>query len=286
MNAHIRILPKALAPLLGLLMLSSPMAAAATFDPARIVALTGATGTFEASGSAVTVMIPHGDLVVGDGATGMAPTSGFTSKVTFERHGTDAQVTGDLVLLPGQLHPVMRTALRGGLEVTGLYSQAYLGPARVSTMHVFGSGDPDVLARAVGRVVSVLRSSAGAEPPSVPSQPSSTTLDRRSLGSTVGGRGVSIGDVVQVDLGRNAAVSGSASFSGSDEQAWVDGDLSVPKPRLQTVLGALTASGIDVVAIGPDQSDAGSRVVLRFWGRGRAQNLAAGIRAAVDRGRA
>jgi hypothetical protein len=63
----------------------------------------------------------------------------------------------------------------------------------------------------------------------------------------------------------------------------VDGDFAMLEPELQGVLKALRRAGIDVVAIHQHMAGEQPRVLfLHFWGVGKAEDLARGLKAALD----
>jgi hypothetical protein len=73
-----------------------------------------------------------------------------------------------------------------------------------------------------------------------------------------------------------------AAFTGSDEQALVDGDFAMTEDELQGVLKALRSAGINIVAIHNHMTGESPRVVfLHFWGLGSTTELARGIKAAL-----
>ena len=74
-----------------------------------------------------------------------------------------------------------------------------------------------------------------------------------------------------------------AAFSGSDELAAVDGDFIMTAAEVQPVLRALRKGGIHAVAL--HNHMAGERPAFyftHFWGKGPAEELATGIRSALD----
>ena len=70
---------------------------------------------------------------------------------------------------------------------------------------------------------------------------------------------------------------------GSSERAAVAGELMVAPTELQPVIHALRESKIAVVGIHDDSSREDPRLVfVSFWGVGRPEGLAAGVRKALD----
>jgi ACT domain-containing protein len=67
----------------------------------------------------------------------------------------------------------------------------------------------------------------------------------------------------------------------------VDGDFAVTEGELQRVLKELRAGGVNVVAIHHHMSGETPRVLfVHYWGRGKAAELAAVVRRALDHTRA
>ena len=74
-----------------------------------------------------------------------------------------------------------------------------------------------------------------------------------------------------------------AAFIGSDQDAAVAGDVAMLAHEITPVLKALRANGIDVVAIHQHMTTTQPTIFfLHYWGRGPAEKLAAGFKAALD----
>jgi hypothetical protein len=74
-----------------------------------------------------------------------------------------------------------------------------------------------------------------------------------------------------------------AAFYGSDSEAVVAGDVAMVDSEVTSVLKALRANGLDVVAIHHHMTGTQPAVIfLHYWGKGEAQKLARGVKAAVD----
>jgi hypothetical protein len=74
-----------------------------------------------------------------------------------------------------------------------------------------------------------------------------------------------------------------AAFSGSNARAVVDGDFAMLESELQPVLKALRHADIQIVAIHQHMSGEEPRIVfLHYWGVGPAEELARGLRGALD----
>jgi len=74
-----------------------------------------------------------------------------------------------------------------------------------------------------------------------------------------------------------------AAFQGTAERAAVAGEIMATSAELQSVIHALRESRIAVVGIHDNSSREDPRLVfVSFWGVGRSDALAAGVRKALD----
>ena len=74
-----------------------------------------------------------------------------------------------------------------------------------------------------------------------------------------------------------------AAFVGTQEDAVVAGDVAMLETEVTPVLMALRKNGLDVVAIHHHMIEEKPLVIfLHYWGRGPAEKLATGFKAALD----
>ena len=268
-------------------------------DLGRIEKLTGAKGVLDAGERVFKVSVPRTDIAVTAAGVRITPPMGLTSWAAFKRAGAHTVVMGDLVLLEDQVNPVMTIALDHGLEVTALHNHFFWDTPKVMFMHVGGAGEESALAAAVGRVFAAIGAPGGAQAAAPVSRaaidPARTTLDPTKIDALLGARGTLGAGVYKVVIGRTTRMHGHdmgaamgvntwAAFAGSDEHAVVDGDFAMLESELQGVLKALRAAGISVVAIHSHMTGEEPRVVfLHYWGVGRTEDLARGLRQALDR---
>jgi hypothetical protein len=272
---------------------------AQALDTARIEKLTGAKGALDETEGVFKVSVPRTDLAVTAAGVRMTPPLGLTSWAAFKRAGDQAVVMGDLVLLEDQVNPVMSAALDQGLEVTALHNHFFWDTPKVMFMHIGGMGDEASLAAAVGRVFARMSETAGGkgEAPKADIDPARTNLDPKKIEAVLGARGALAAGVYKVVIGRTTRMHGHemaaamgvntwAAFAGSDEQAVVDGDFAMLESELQGVLKALRGARISVVAIHHHMAGEEPRILfLHYWGLGRTEDLAKGLRAALDQTR-
>src|SRR5204863_1735179 len=74
-----------------------------------------------------------------------------------------------------------------------------------------------------------------------------------------------------------------AAFSGTDELAAVDGDFIMTAAEIQPVLRALRKAGVHVVALHNHMvGEQPAFFFTHFWGKGKAEDLAKGLKTALD----
>lgn len=277
----------------ALLLVTAMHTESAALDTARIEQLTGAKGKLDRAANVFKVSVPRTDLAVTVGGVKLTPSSGLTSWAAFEPAGSSVMVMGDMVLTEDQVNPVMSTALENGLEVTALHNH-FLGESpRVMFMHVGGSGSLDTLAGAVGKVFARMRE-PGTPLPTADIDPANSQLDAEKIAGILGRKGDLSNGVYKVTIGRTGHMHGHAigstmgvntwaAFSGSNDKAVVDGDFAMTEAELQPVLKALRHAGIDIVAIHQHMTNEEPRILfLHYWGVGPVEDLARGLRAALD----
>ena len=271
-------------------------AAAPALDTAKIESLTGVKGTLNEREGVFKVSAPRQDLAVTVAGVKMTPGMGLTSWAAFKKSGADTMVMGDMVLVEDQVSPVMSAALDSGLEVTALHNHFLWDNPRVMFMHIGGMGDQETLASAVGKVFAKIKETSGGkgEVPKADIDPAKSTLDPKRIDAVLGQSGELKNGVYKITFGRDTTMHGAtvgntmgvntwAAFAGGDDNAVVDGDFAMLETELQGVLKALRAAGIDIIAIHQHMAEETPRILfLHYWGIGRTDDLAKGLRTALD----
>lgn len=244
------------------------------------------------------VNIPRTDLnVTVDGIATPTP-FGFGGWVALAKGagGMDVMM-GDLVLTEQEVNPVMSALLAEGLAVTALHNHFFFETPRIFYMHVHGHGRAAELATRLKPGLALIGKGPFPAPAMGSGKPLEGTLDTAALAKMIGTPGEASGAVYKITIGRpdikmvemgapiNARMGLNtwAAFYGSDADSVVAGDVAMLDSEVQPVLKALRASGISVVAMHHHMVGTTPNVIfLHYWGRGPAQKLAAGVRAAVD----
>ncbi len=262
----------------------------------RIEVLTGMKGKLNEKEGVFKVSFPRTDLHVKVAGVTMTPPMGLTAWAAFKAMGDHLMVMGDMVLLEDQVNPVMSVALDNGLEVAALHNHFFWDSPKVMFMHIGGSGDPEQLAAAVGKVFAMIKATSGGkgQKPFAKLDPARTKLDPKTIDAILGVTGELKDGVYKATMGRSTTMDGQeignamgvntwAAFVGSDERAVVDGDFAMLESELQSVLKALRHAGINIVAIHNHMTGESPRIVfLHYWGIGSTEQLAKGLRAALD----
>ena len=267
-----------------------------SLDTSKIEELTGAKGKLDEKEGAFKVSVPRSDLSVTAAGVRLTPPLGLTSWAAFQRAGSHTMVMGDLVLLEDQVNPVMTVALDNGLQVTALHNHFSWDTPKVMFMHIGGMGDEAALATAVGKVFTKIKDTSGGKGtvPNADIDPAKTSLAPEKIEAILGSKGELKDGVYKVVIGRTTKMDGTeigatmgvntwAAFAGSDDKAIVDGDFAMLESELQGVLKALRGAGINVVAIHQHMVGESPRIMfLHYWGIGSTQDLAKGLKSALD----
>jgi hypothetical protein len=265
----------------------------------QIEQITGLKGTFSKQENVFKVSKPRTDVKVQVDDWTMPPFMGLTSWAAFTAaHGGQTMMMGDTVLFEDEVNPVMSTALDAGLDVTALHNHFFFDHPKVYFMHIGGTGDAGRLAEGVKKVYNKIAAirSAHAEPETVfPGHiPDQSSISAAPLESVFGAKGQVNNGMFKVVIGRSAkmhhvsvgnemGVNTWAAFAGSDDAAVVDGDFAMREDELQTVLKSMRAAGINIVAIHQHMTEEQPRILfLHYWGKGRAVDLAKGVKSALD----
>ncbi len=269
-------------------------------DTAKIEEVTKLKGSLNAEEGVFKVTQPRSDVKVSVDGWEMPPFMGLTSWAAFQP-GTKARamVMGDLVLFQDEVNPVMSVLFDAGLTVTALHNHFFYDEPKVYFMHISGEGGEEDLAQGVRRALDKVAEvrSARAEPShgfGSPA-PAKNEIDGKPLEEILGAKGqakdgmfkVVIGRKVRAacgcDVGKDMGVNTWAAFAGAQEDAVVDGDFAVLEEELDLVLKALRSHDVNIVAVHHHMTGESPRMLfLHYWGRGKAEDLAAALKAALD----
>ena len=257
----------------------------------------GKQGDFKAN--VLKINIPRNDLTVTvDGVATPTP-FGFGGWLAMTKgDGGKEVMMGDLVLLEDEVNPVMSVLLDNGLEVTAVHNHFFFEVPQIFYMHVMGHGSAADLARMAKPAIDLI----GHVPQSHPSAQGKANLqpgkiDTGRIAKIVGQEGEQNGAVYKITVGRDdlkvkemgATINARmglntwAAFVGNDDNAAIAGDVAMLQNEVTPVLMTLRRNGIQVVAIHHHMIGVNPPIIfLHYWGKGPAEKLATGFRAALD----
>ena len=242
------------------------------------------------------VNIPRNDLKMTIQGLATPTPFGFGGWIALTKatDGSDVMM-GDLVLLQEEVNAVLSALLDNGIDVTALHNHFFWDDPHVYYMHVHGMGQAADLARRVKPgldLIGHVKPEAAA-----PASTGGSPLDTAKLAKVAGHEGEQTGPVYKITVGRDdlgmkehgAVINARmglntwAAFVGTQEDAAIAGDVAMLEGEVTAVLKALRKNGLDVVAIHHHMTgDRPVVIFLHYWGRGPAEKLAAGFKAALD----
>jgi hypothetical protein len=266
-------------------------------DYQQVLKIVGKTGDYKAN--VLKVNIPRNDVHVTIDNLAVPTPFGFGGWFAMTKgDGGEDVMMGDLVLLQEEVNPVMSALLDNGLEVTALHNHFFWETPRIYYMHIRGHGKAAELAQQVkpaldligkGQTTQAASASAATSPKS--------TIETARIAKVVGHEGEQNGAVYKITVGRDdlklkemgATINARmglntwAAFYGTNEEAAIAGDVAMLENEVTPTLKALRSHGLDVVAIHNHMLGTQPAVIfLHYWGRGPAEKLAAGFKAALD----
>lgn len=262
-------------------------------DYQEVLTQLGRSGDFKAN--VLKVNIPRSDLHVTIAGQATPTPFGFGGWVAMTKGKGGMEVLmGDLVLTQDEVNPVLSALLDHGVEVTALHNHFFFDEPRIFFMHVHAHGDAMTLAKNLKPALDLIPKALAST-----SAPAAATpaFDLAKLDKVVGHKGETSGSVYKYTLGRDdlnlkehgatinarMGLNSWAAFAGSDADAQIAGDIAMRESEVNPVLKALRSHKLNVVAIHHHMFGTQPPIIfLHYWGRGNAEELAAGFRAALD----
>ena len=262
----------------------------------KISELTGQTGQYNSTNQTYKIIVPRNDLEISMRGIPVTPDMGLFSWVEFQKTDDVVRMKGDLLLLQDQVNPVMSVALNNGLQVTRLNNPYLWDSPRITVMHLKGLGNELQLARAVGLLLNKIKTTNNNDSSDFPlgsvgtSSLLKTTLSSHKIDSILGARGEFKDGVYKIRFSKKINTTNQevdpeimknswAIFSGSDNEAVINGSLVLQESELQKALLKLRQAKIYILAI-YDHAVENSEgyVSVSFWGMSDTKTLARALR--------
>jgi hypothetical protein len=246
------------------------------------------------SGEVYKLSFPRTDLHVAVNGVSIKPGLALGSWAAFSGTDEKAMVMGDLVLLQGEVNPVMKKLRDAGFEVTAVHNHLLDESPLVMYMHYMGEGNAKQLATSLHDALGVSKTPLGkpASPPATSESPAWV----KAVQDAVGHEGTFKGGVLSFAIPRSNAitmsgmtitpaqgVAESINFqeAGAGKVA-TTGDFVLVADEVNPVISALEENHISVTALHSHMLKEDPRLFfMHFWGLGSAETVGGGIKAAL-----
>lgn len=260
----------------------------------------GKKGRYIEAESTYTVPLPRNDLKVSVKGEAVPISFGFGGWVSVKKtmDGKSAVLMSDTVLLEEEVNPLISAAHANGLEISAIHNHFFYEQPRIFYMHLHGMGDVAGLAKAYAATIKNNKLFPANQPAgSAPTRAAKEIFDLPALDKIVGKIGAVNGATYKYTIGRddrtitamgaemtaNIGLNSWASFAGSSDAAHIAGDVAMLEAEVNPVIKALRQNNLEVVALHHHMLGENPRIIfLHYYGRGKAETLAGGFRAALN----
>ena len=246
------------------------------------------------------ITIPQNDLNIEVDGFKIIPAMGLGTWIDFAPSANGAMVMGDVVITETDLKPVQQEIIRQGLTISAIHNHFVRNHPNVMYMHLGGSGPTEQMAQKAKAVLDKVKEVRGGDPSkgTASSEAVPNTLNTQKLDDIIGYRAEMSKGVYKYTIGRPdvdlrehglkvttfMGFNTWAAWQGTPERAAVAGDFAMLENEVAPVIKALVGNGIEVVAVHNHMVHEQPRIFfLHYWGIGNAEQLAHGLKAALDK---
>jgi hypothetical protein len=270
------------------------LASAQGLDTAKIDQVLGRPG--QKTGDVYKFGFPRTDLHVSVRGLAIKPGLALGSWAAFTGTDGDAMVMGDLVLLDDELNPVMEKLRSSGFEISAVHNHLIDETPHVIYMHYMGHGAASQLASSLHAALAV--SKTPLEKPAAAGEEATPPTWVKTVEDGVGRKGTMKGGVLSYGVARSdavtlggktiapaAGVAEAINFQAAEAgNVATTGDFVLTADEVNPVISELQAHHILVTALHSHMLTEEPRLFfMHFWGHGRTQEVAEGIKAALDK---
>jgi hypothetical protein len=280
-----------------LLMISFTTSVSSQVDTSVIEKITGIKG--KSNNGEYKITIPQNDLNIEVDGFKIIPVMGLGTWLAFTSTKDGVMVMGDLVLTETDLKPIQQEVIKQGLTITAIHNHFVRNHPNVMYMHIGGSGKTDEIATKAKKVLDKIKEVRGGDPSkgTASNEAVTNSLDTKKLDDILGYKAEMSKGVYKYTIGRpdvklkehGATVTTFlgfntwAAFQGSPDHAAVCGDFTMLEDEVAPVIKTLIENGIEVVAVHNHMVGEQPKIFfLHYWGVGNAEQLAKGLKAALD----
>jgi hypothetical protein len=269
----------------------------APLDTLLIERVTGLKGKWNNGEYKIT--IPQNDLGIEVDGFKIIPAMGLGTWIDFAPSTDGAMIMGDIVVTETDLKPVQQEIIRQGLAISAIHNHFVRNHPNVMYMHLGGSGALEQIAQKAKTILDKIKEVRGGDPSkgTASSEAVQNTLNTQRLDEIIGYKAEMSKGVYKYTIGRPdvdlrehgvkvttfMGFNTWAAWQGTPEKAAVAGDFTMLENEVEPVIKALVENGIEVVAVHNHMVHEQPRIFfLHYWGVGNAEQLAKGLRAALD----
>ncbi|MEP6514056.1 MAG: DUF1259 domain-containing protein [Parafilimonas sp.] len=263
-----------------------------TQDSAALNNVFGKKGAVQ--GGVYKITFPRSDLKVKIGEFPVAHGLALTSWIGFVKMGNDVMMMGDLVLLDSEVPSAIKKIVSENLNITAIHNHLVNETPNIKYIHFSGHGDAIKLAEEIKSVLSI--TATPLTPPSIQTQPA-VTIDWTKVEAILGTSGKHNGMLLQYNFARNEKLTENGmemppaigmataiNFQMDGNRAGITGDFVLLADEVSPVIKALTENGITPTAIHNHMLyDEPRLFMMHFWAVGDPEQLAKGLKAALDK---
>jgi len=247
-------------------------------------------------GEVYKVSFPRTDLHVSVHGLAIKPGLALGSWAAFLGTDDNAMVMGDLVLLEGELNPVIAKLRSSGFEISAVHNHLLEETPRVMYVHYAGHGPAAQLASSLHAALSV--SKTPLEKPAAAAAEAAPPAWVKTVEDAVGRKGTFKGGVLSYGVARSDAISmggmtiapAAGVAEGINFQAAesgkvaTTGDFVLIAEEVNPVISELQGHHISVTALHSHMLTEQPRLFfMHFWSVGSPESVGAGIKAALSR---
>jgi len=259
----------------------------------------GKKGKYIEAEAVYTVPLPRNDLKVSIKGEPVPISFGFGGWVSIKKtmDGKGAVLMSDTVLLEAEVNPLILATHANGLEISAIHNHFFYEEPRIFYMHLHGMGDAATLAKSYAATIKNNKLFPANQPKvTAPTKTAKEIFDLPALDKIAGYTGAVNGTTYKYTVGRddipimamgaemtaNIGLNSWAAFAGEQGAAHIAGDIAMLEPEVNAVIKALRRNNLEVVALHNHMLGDEPRIIfLHYYGRGAANTLAQGFRAAL-----
>lgn len=239
--------------------------------------------------------VPRTDVDVNVDGFKVDPFMGMSTWIAFQKGrkpGVEVMTMGDWVLFADEINHVISVALEHNIKITALHNHFAGDNPHVYFMHIEVEG---TLKDVVAGIQAMLLAVKNAPAPVKKAMPLHHAITGHQIESIIPVKGTAkdgmfklvMGRKIQAScgctIGKNMGINSWIAFGGTDDNSIVDGDFALFEDEVQDVIKALSAAGINIVAIHNHMIHENPRLVfVHFWAHAQAVTIAQGLKDALD----